>query len=61
MGKKKEPGLADQHGCKCLEEACWKFIMSRRNLKSIMASNDFEQLMISYPSLVKELLAKVGY
>ncbi|CAO2142445.1 unnamed protein product [Urochloa humidicola] len=53
--------LADQHGCKCLEEECLGFIKSRGNFKSVMACADFEYLMRSYPSLVKELLAKVAH
>ncbi|CAN6373091.1 unnamed protein product [Urochloa humidicola] len=51
--------LADQHGCKCLQEECLRFIKSRGNFKSVMAIDDFDHLMSSYPSLVKELLAKV--
>ncbi|CAL4983176.1 unnamed protein product [Urochloa decumbens] len=50
--------LADQHGCKCLEEECLSFVKSRGNFKSVMASDDFELLIRSYPSLVKDLLAK---
>nr|CAB3490370.1 unnamed protein product [Digitaria exilis] len=51
--------LADRHGCRCLQEACVRFLKSRGNLKSILASGDFEHLTRSYPSLLKELLAKV--
>ncbi|KAF8775533.1 hypothetical protein HU200_004504 [Digitaria exilis] len=50
--------LADRHGCKCLQEACVGFLKSRGNLKSVLASGDFEYLMRSYPSLLKELLPK---
>ncbi|CAL4991274.1 unnamed protein product [Urochloa decumbens] len=53
--------LADQHGCKCLQEECLRFVKSRGNFKSVMACDDFEHLMSSYPSLVKELLAKVAH
>ncbi|CAN6373105.1 unnamed protein product [Urochloa humidicola] len=53
--------LADRHGCKCLEEECLRFIKSRGNFKSVVAIDDFDLLMSSYPSLVKELLAKVAH
>jgi speckle-type POZ protein len=53
--------LADQHGCKCLEEECVKFVMFRGNMKTIMASDDFEHLVRSYPNFVKEVLFKVGH
>jgi len=51
--------IAEQHGFTSLKEACVQFLMSRENLKSIMASSDFEHLTSSCPWLVKELLAKV--
>lgn len=53
--------LADRHGCRCLQEACVGFLKSRGNLKSVLASGDFEHLMSHYPSLLKELLAKVAH
>ncbi|KAJ1276441.1 hypothetical protein BS78_05G214700 [Paspalum vaginatum] len=51
--------LAEVHGFTSLKEACVQFLMSRENLKSLMASSDFVHLTRSCPSLVKELLAKV--
>ncbi|KAK3120548.1 hypothetical protein QOZ80_9AG0689770 [Eleusine coracana subsp. coracana] len=51
--------LAEQHGCDELKEACVKFLESPRNLKEVMAREDFNHLESSCPSLVKELRAKV--
>ncbi|KAL6654229.1 hypothetical protein ACP70R_007694 [Stipagrostis hirtigluma subsp. patula] len=52
--------LAEQHGCCRLKEACLKFIASPSNLKVVMASDGFEHLMISCPSLLKELAANIA-
>ncbi|OEL16022.1 BTB/POZ and MATH domain-containing protein 2 [Dichanthelium oligosanthes] len=52
--------LAEQHGCKGLKEACFKFLRSPGNLKTIMGSDRFQHLTSSYPSLLSELLANVA-
>nr|XP_034570017.1 BTB/POZ and MATH domain-containing protein 2-like [Setaria viridis]TKW01837.1 hypothetical protein SEVIR_8G205350v2 [Setaria viridis] len=52
--------LAEQHGCKGLKEACFKFLRSPGNLKTIMDSDGFKHLTASCPSLLSELLANVA-
>nr|CAB3490365.1 unnamed protein product [Digitaria exilis] len=52
--------LAEQHGCKGLKEACFKFLRSPGNLKTIMDSDGFRHLTSSCPSLLSELLANVA-
>jgi speckle-type POZ protein len=52
--------LAEQHGCKGLKEACFKFLKSPCNLKKIMDSDEFQHLTSSCPSLLDELLANVA-
>jgi speckle-type POZ protein len=53
--------LAEQHGCRGLKAACFDFLKSADNLKATMASDGFDHLITSCPSLIKELLlAKVA-
>ncbi|GJN25572.1 hypothetical protein PR202_gb13417 [Eleusine coracana subsp. coracana] len=52
--------LAEQHGCCGLKAACFEFLKSLKNLEAVMASDGFDHLMNSCPSLIKELLAKVA-
>ncbi|KAL6907741.1 hypothetical protein ACP4OV_001911 [Aristida adscensionis] len=52
--------LAEQHGCHGLKHACFKFLKSPSNLKAVMATDGFEHLASSCPSLLKELLANVA-
>ncbi|CAN6373088.1 unnamed protein product [Urochloa humidicola] len=52
--------LAEQHGCRGLKEACFKFLRRSGNLKAVMASDGFQHLKNSCPSLLEELLAKVA-
>jgi speckle-type POZ protein len=49
--------LAEQHGCGVLKDACFKFLESRGNFKALMASDGFEHLTRSCPSLLKDLAA----
>jgi speckle-type POZ protein len=56
--------LAQRHRCHEFKDACCDFLAPHRgNLKEILDSEDFEncfgQLMIEYPSVVVELLARV--
>ncbi|WVZ50337.1 hypothetical protein U9M48_001597 [Paspalum notatum var. saurae] len=48
--------LAEQHGCKALKEACFKFLKPLDRLKAVAASDGFEHLIATCPSLVMELL-----
>ncbi|KAL6654214.1 hypothetical protein ACP70R_007679 [Stipagrostis hirtigluma subsp. patula] len=52
--------LAEQHGCRRLKEACFKFLSSPGNLKEVMASDGFQHLKSSCPYLLEELLNKVA-
>ncbi|KAK1643443.1 hypothetical protein QYE76_061248 [Lolium multiflorum] len=50
--------LAEQHGFHGLKEACLKFLASPSNLEAMMASDGFEHLKSSCPSVLKELIAR---
>ncbi|CAM0148164.1 unnamed protein product [Urochloa decumbens] len=52
--------LAEQHGCAGLKEACFRFFRRPGNLTTVMASDGFQHLKNSCPSLLEELLAKVA-
>jgi speckle-type POZ protein len=52
--------LAEQHGCKGLKEACFKFLKSPGNLKTIMNGDEFQHLTSSCPCLLTELLANIA-
>ncbi|CAM0876829.1 unnamed protein product [Alopecurus aequalis] len=51
--------LAEQHGFQGLKEACLKFLASPSNLEAMMASDGFEHLKSSCPSVLKELIARI--
>jgi speckle-type POZ protein len=53
--------LAEQHHCNRLKEACLKFIQvqSLPCLDKVMATDDWEHITAAYPSLLKELIAKL--
>ncbi|KAK1630573.1 hypothetical protein QYE76_004888 [Lolium multiflorum] len=48
--------LAEAHRCHVLRSACLAFLGRKANLTAVMASDGFEHLNASCPSLVKELL-----
>ncbi|KAL6653204.1 hypothetical protein ACP70R_012129 [Stipagrostis hirtigluma subsp. patula] len=52
--------LAKQHHCHGLKKACFNFLSSPVNLKAVLASDGFEHLNRSCPSVIKELIAKLG-
>jgi speckle-type POZ protein len=53
--------LAEQHQCPRLKEAVFAFICSSpSNLRAVVASDDYEHLMTSCPSITKELIAKIA-
>ncbi|VAI91938.1 unnamed protein product [Triticum turgidum subsp. durum] len=52
--------LAEQHGCGALKKACLKFLTSEGNLKAVMASDGYEHLSSSCPSVLYELVAKLA-
>ncbi|XBJ15003.1 hypothetical protein VPH35_006990 [Triticum aestivum] len=47
--------LAEQHKSRRLKEACFQFLASLSNLKAMMASDGYEHLKNSCPSVLKEL------
>jgi speckle-type POZ protein len=51
--------LAEQHGFHDLKEACLKFLAAPSNLESMMASDGFEHLKSSCPTVLKELIARI--
>ncbi|CAO2149795.1 unnamed protein product [Urochloa humidicola] len=52
--------LAEQHGCRRLKERCLNFLKNPGNTMAVMATDGFEHLVSSCPSLIKDLLAKVA-
>lgn len=52
--------LAEQHGCAGLKDACFKFLKAPGNMKAVMATDGFQHLKNSCPSLLEELLAMVA-
>ncbi|KAG2563461.1 BTB/POZ and MATH domain-containing protein 1-like [Panicum virgatum] len=52
--------LAEQHGCRRLKERCINFLKCPGNTVAVMATDGFDHLMTSFPSLIKDLLAKVS-
>jgi speckle-type POZ protein len=51
--------LADQHNCSGLKEACLQFLSSPSNLKAMVASDGYEHLKSSCPSVLKELIVRL--
>jgi speckle-type POZ protein len=53
--------LAQRHGCHELKDACFDFLaQTKGNLKAILKSEGFEQLITDYPLVIVELLARVA-
>ncbi|KAJ1257088.1 hypothetical protein BS78_K222600 [Paspalum vaginatum] len=52
--------LAEQHHCHGLKKACFNFLSSPVNLTAVLATDAFEYLNTTCPSVRKELLAKLG-
>lgn len=48
--------LADQHHCQLLKEACIAFVSSSKNLRLVVATDEFKQLMATSPLLLKPSL-----
>nr|CAB3494691.1 unnamed protein product [Digitaria exilis] len=49
--------LAEQHHCSRLKKVCLDFVSAPANLKAIVASDGFEHLSTSCPSITKDLIA----
>ncbi|CAN6288191.1 unnamed protein product [Urochloa humidicola] len=52
--------LTEQHRCQGLKEACFKFLKTPGVLNTVMATDDFDHLATSCPSLIKELMSKLA-
>ncbi|KAK1648253.1 hypothetical protein QYE76_066058 [Lolium multiflorum] len=52
--------LAEQHGCLELKEACFSFLKSPDNVKAFVATDGFEHLTSSCPSVLKELVGQLA-
>ncbi|CAN6275754.1 unnamed protein product [Urochloa humidicola] len=52
--------LAEQHNCHWLRKACLDFLSTPANLKAVMASDGFEHLSSSCPSLKTALVAMLS-
>ncbi|ONM62469.1 BTB/POZ and MATH domain-containing protein 1 [Zea mays] len=51
--------LADKHRCNGLKDACLDFLNSPPNLQQVMAAGDLDDLAISCPAVLIELIAKL--
>ncbi|KAM3245308.1 hypothetical protein ACQJBY_056559 [Aegilops geniculata] len=51
--------LAEQHSCRGLKEACLQFLVSPSNLEGMIASDGYQHLKSSCPSVLKELIARL--
>ncbi|CAM0942757.1 unnamed protein product [Alopecurus aequalis] len=49
--------LAEQHHCEGLKKACFDFLASPANLRAVMATDGFQHLIRSCPSLMVELIS----
>ena len=52
--------LAERHGCQGLKKVCFELLKSPSHLKTVLATESFDHLMTTCPSLIKELLAKMA-
>nr|ACF78808.1 unknown [Zea mays] len=53
--------LAEQHQCQGLKEACFQFLKkSPGSLNDVMATDGFDHLANSCPSIIKELMSRLA-
>ncbi|XP_047084770.1 BTB/POZ and MATH domain-containing protein 2-like [Lolium rigidum] len=52
--------LAEQHGCRGLKEECFNFLKSPGMMKAVVATDGFEHLKNSCPSILQELVTKLA-
>ncbi|KAG2538042.1 hypothetical protein PVAP13_9NG390400 [Panicum virgatum] len=52
--------LAEQHHCSGLKEACFRFLSSVSTLNAVMATDGFDHLTRSCPSVLKELMSNIA-
>ncbi|XP_044402130.1 BTB/POZ and MATH domain-containing protein 3-like [Triticum aestivum] len=51
--------LSEQHGFHRLKEACLQFLASPSNLEAMVASDGYEHLKSSCPSVLKEVISRI--
>jgi speckle-type POZ protein len=52
--------LAERHSCDGLKKACYDFLGAPGNVKAVVATDGFDHLISSSPSVVKELIAMLA-
>ncbi|CAN6299345.1 unnamed protein product [Urochloa humidicola] len=52
--------LAEQHRCQGLKNACFEFLSAPMHLEAALATDSFKLMSRSYPSIMMELVAKLG-
>ncbi|PVH31853.1 hypothetical protein PAHAL_9G247700 [Panicum hallii] len=52
--------LAEQHHCGGLKKACFRFLSSISTLNAVMATDGFDHLIRSCPSVLKELMSNIA-
>ncbi|XP_047095299.1 BTB/POZ and MATH domain-containing protein 2-like [Lolium rigidum] len=52
--------LAERHGCDGLKKACYDFLATPGNVKAVVATDGFDHLISSFPSVVKELMVMLA-
>ncbi|KAF8720540.1 hypothetical protein HU200_023794 [Digitaria exilis] len=52
--------LAEQHNCSRLKKVCLDFVSAPANLKAVVASDGFEHLSTSCPTITKDLIAMLA-
>ncbi|KAJ4779749.1 BTB/POZ/MATH-domain protein [Rhynchospora pubera] len=51
--------LAEQHNCSELKAACMEFVKDPKILAAVVLTEDFEHMIKSYPTVLKELRQKI--
>ncbi|XP_044324089.1 BTB/POZ and MATH domain-containing protein 2-like [Triticum aestivum] len=52
--------LAENHHCDGLRKACYNFLGAPGNLRAVAATDGFDDLITSHPSVMKELIAMLA-
>jgi speckle-type POZ protein len=52
--------LAERHSCDGLKKACYDFLGAPGKLKAVAATDGFDHLITSCPSVMKELIAMLA-
>uniref|UniRef100_A0A0A8XYP7 Uncharacterized protein n=1 Tax=Arundo donax TaxID=35708 RepID=A0A0A8XYP7_ARUDO len=52
--------LAEQHRCHVLKESCFQFLSTPLTLNAVIATDGFDHLSRSCPSILKELMSNIA-